>query len=48
MIDGHWYPMKMVMTNLKEGGETVMETVDIKFDVEIDNRIFSTNNLKRR
>lgn len=48
MIDGHWYAMKMVMTNLQEGGQTVMETREIKFDIEIDDKILTTKNLKRR
>jgi len=47
-IDGHWYAMKLVMTNLQEGGETVMETSEIKFDTELDDGLFTTNNLKRR
>ena len=48
MIDGHWYAMKMVMTNIKEGGETVMETVEVKFDLELADDIFTTGNLQRR
>lgn len=47
-IDRHWYAMKMVMTNLQEGGETVMETLEIKFDLDLENKIFTTNNLRRR
>ncbi len=46
--NGHWYAMKLVMTNLKEGGQTVMETLEIKFDIEIADRVFTTKNLKRR
>jgi len=48
MIDGHWYAMKLVMANLKEGGETEMGTLEIKFNVEIEDKIFTTKNLKRR
>jgi len=47
-IEGHWYQMKLVMTNLKEGGETVMETTEIKFDIDLDDKIFTTGYLKRR
>jgi len=47
-IDGHWYAMKLVMTNLKEGGQTMMETLEIKFDIEIADKVFTTQNLKRR
>ena len=48
MIDGHWYAMKLVMAKLKEGGETEMGTLEIKFNVEIEDKIFTTKNLKRR
>ncbi len=48
LIDGHWYAMKLVMTNLKEGGQTVMETEKIQFDADIDDKVFTTKNLKRR
>jgi len=48
LIDGHWYAMKLVMTNLKEGGQTVMETQEIRFDIEIKDQMFTTKNLKRR
>ncbi len=47
-IDGRWTPMKMTMTNLQDGGETTLETLKIKFDVALDDKIFSTNALKRR
>jgi len=47
-IDDHWYAMKLTMTNILEGGETVMETVEVKFDIELDDNIFTTKNLKRR
>ena len=47
-IDGHWYAMKLVMTNLQEGGQTVMETEKIQFDIEIKDKAFTTKNLKRR
>ncbi|MBD3377578.1 outer membrane lipoprotein-sorting protein [candidate division KSB1 bacterium] len=47
-IDDHWTAMKMVMTNLQEGGQTVMETESISFDTKLDDSIFTTQNLKRR
>ena len=47
-IGGHWYPMQMVMRNLREGGETVMEAVEIEFDVELADELFTTRSLKRR
>ena len=46
-IDGRWTAMKMVMKNLQEGGETIMEMSEIKFNIEIDDKIFTTNNLKK-
>ena len=48
MIDGHWNAMTMLMKNLQDGGETVMETVNMKFDHDIPDKLFTTNNLKRR
>lgn len=47
-IDGHWVAMKLVMKNLQEGGETVIETLDIRFDLDLDDSLFTTRNLKRR
>lgn len=47
-IDGHWCAMKLVMTNLQEGGETVMETLEVKFDIPLEDTLFSTPSLKRR
>lgn len=48
LIDGHWFAMRLVMTNLKEGGETVMETNEIEFDIDLNDNLFTTLNLKRR
>ncbi len=47
-IDGHWTPMKMTMTNLLEGGKTIMETSSIKFGVELDDAMFTRSYLKRK
>ena len=47
-IDGHWTPFRMLMKNLQDGGETVMETLEIEFDLEIADKVFTTKNLKRR
>ena len=46
-IDNHWFALRLVMTNLKEGGQTAMETVEIEFDLDLDDRIFTTRHLKR-
>ncbi|MBU1099364.1 MAG: outer membrane lipoprotein-sorting protein [Bacteroidetes bacterium] len=48
MIDDHWTAQKIVMKNLMEGGETIMETDEIQFDIDIDEKIFTTKNLKKR
>jgi len=47
LIDKHWVAMRMVMTNLQEGGETLMEIDQVKFDIKLDDDIFTTKNLKR-
>jgi len=47
-IDGHWYPMEMVMRNLQEGGETAMKTVEMRFDVKLGDGLFTTQAMKRR
>lgn len=45
---GQWYAYKYEMTNLQEGGQTIMETTEIEFGVDLPDRVFSTNNLKKR
>jgi len=47
-IETRWHPMRMVMTNLQEGGETVIENISIKMNVKLDDKLFTTNNLKKR
>ncbi len=47
-IDGHWTAMKMTMTNLLEGGKTIMETTSIEFGVELDDAMFTRSYLKRK
>ena len=46
-IDGNWTAKKMVMKDLINGGETTMQVSKIQFDVEIDDSVFTTNNLKK-
>lgn len=48
MIDNQWTAKKMVMKNLMEGGETMMEMDEMKFDIEIEDKLFTTKNLKKR
>ena len=47
-IGDHWWAMRMVMENLQEGGRTAMETLEIDFDVDLPDRLFTTSGLKRR
>jgi len=35
------------MKNLQEGGETVMEISEMELNIEIADKIFTTNNLKK-
>ncbi len=46
-ISDRWTAQKMVMENLQEGGETVMEMSEMQFDIDLDDSIFTTNNLKK-
>jgi len=46
-INERWVAMKMVMENLLEGGETVMEMTEMQFNIELDDKIFTTTNLKK-
>ncbi|MCD4819974.1 MAG: outer membrane lipoprotein-sorting protein [Candidatus Cloacimonetes bacterium] len=46
-INDRWVALKMVMKNLLEGGETVMEMTEMQFDIEIEDNVFTTNNLKK-
>lgn len=48
LVDKHWVAMRLVMSNLQEGGETVMEIEEIKFDIQLKDDLFTTRNLKRR
>jgi outer membrane lipoprotein-sorting protein len=47
VIDGIPTAKKMVMKNLNDQTQTVMEVVEIKYDVELDDRMFTERNLKR-
>ena len=46
-ISDRWVALKMVMKNLQEGGETVMEISEMELNIEIADKIFTTNNLKK-
>ena len=46
-IDGIPTAMKMVMQNLNDQTQTVMEVMEIEYDIELDDRMFTERNLKR-
>ena len=48
LVDGHWWAMSLCMENLQEGGRTAMETLEIEFDVDLPDRLFTTGGMKRR
>ncbi len=48
LIDNHWTAMKLTMDNLQEGGKTVMETLEITYDIELADDLFTTKSLNRR
>lgn len=47
-VDGHWYPMRLEMANRRDGGTTVMETVEAHFDEALDEGLFTTRALRQR
>jgi outer membrane lipoprotein-sorting protein len=47
LIDERWVAKKMVMTNLLEGGQTVMQIDEIEFGKNLDKSMFTTNYLKK-
>ncbi len=46
-IDGIPTAKKMVMQNLNDQTQTVMEVLEIEYDMELDDRMFTERNLKR-
>jgi outer membrane lipoprotein-sorting protein len=47
-LSGHWVPFRMTMTNLRDGGRTRILIQEMEVDVDVPDRLFTTNNLKRR
>ena len=45
-IDGYWTPLKMTMTTLAPGHQTVMEVLQVKYDRPINPDYFTTNFLQ--
>lgn len=48
MVDNRPTPMKYVMKNLREHSETRMEIKEMKYDVDLPDKLFTERNLKRR
>jgi len=47
VIDGIPTAKKMVMQNLNDQTRTEMELLEVKYDVELDDRMFTERNLRR-
>ncbi|MCD4795377.1 MAG: outer membrane lipoprotein-sorting protein [Bacteroidales bacterium] len=47
-IGNYWMPMKIVMTNNQTGSKSIIESIDIKINVSIDDSKFTTNYLKQK
>jgi len=47
-VGGHYLPFRLDMTNLRDGGETVFEFTKMDVGVDLNERLFTTTNLKRR
>ena len=46
-VAGHWVAFRMVMENLRDGGETVIEIDEMEVNIELNDRLFTTNELQR-
>ncbi len=47
-ISGYQVPFRMEMTNLRDGGKTVIALDEMEVDIDLPDNMFSTNYLKRR
>lgn len=47
-IENHWLPMKYTMKSLTGSGYTVVESADMKINVELKDEMFTTNYLKQK
>ncbi|MGA7303795.1 MAG: outer membrane lipoprotein-sorting protein [Rhodothermales bacterium] len=47
-VGGHYLPFRLDMSNLRDGGETAFEFDRMDVGVELNDRLFTTTNLKRR
>ena len=46
-IDGRITPMKFTMENIQEGGKTIIEIIEIEFDIPLDEEMFTSRALGR-
>lgn len=47
-LEDKWYPKKLFMKNLQDGGETIIKTNKIEINIDLSDKLFTTNYLKRR
>lgn len=47
LVGGHWVLSRIVVTDLKDGGSTIMETANIEIDTGIDDDVFTQQQLRR-
>jgi len=47
-IKNYWFAKNLLMTNLQDGGKTIYETIEIEVDIEVKDKLFTTNSLKKR
>jgi outer membrane lipoprotein-sorting protein len=46
-VDGIWTAQKMEMTNLQNKHSTIIEMSDIRFNIPLDDSLFTVTNLER-
>jgi len=46
-IDNNWIAQKITVTNNQKGSKTIMKMENIKFNIELDDQIFTTRYLER-
>jgi len=46
-IEGRMTPMEITMENLQEGGKTIIEVIEIEFDIPLDEEMFTSGALGR-
>ena len=46
-IDGRITPLKFTMENIQEGGKTIIEVMEIEFDILLDEEMFTSRTLGR-